>query len=69
MGLPGSTAIPRLVHILRHFMAVLPGDWVEGVALRTGERKKYKINGNLFPLYCFVSIFTLVQHSRRFSSS
>jgi len=34
--------------------AVLPGDWVEGVVLRTGERKKYKINGNLFPLYCFV---------------
>lgn len=24
---------------------VLPGDWVEGVTLRTGEKKKYKING------------------------
>ncbi|KII86809.1 hypothetical protein PLICRDRAFT_43470 [Plicaturopsis crispa FD-325 SS-3] len=23
---------------------VLPGDWVEGVTLRTGEKKKYKIN-------------------------
>lgn len=23
----------------------LPGDWVEGVQLRTGGRKKYKING------------------------
>jgi Delta14-sterol reductase len=24
---------------------VLPGDWVEGVTLRTGGKKKYKING------------------------
>ncbi|KAG1761186.1 ERG4/ERG24 ergosterol biosynthesis protein [Suillus occidentalis] len=24
--------------------AVLPGDWVEGVTMRTGEKKKYKIN-------------------------
>ena len=24
---------------------VLPGDWVEGVTMRTGEKKKYKING------------------------
>ncbi|KAH7927577.1 ERG4/ERG24 ergosterol biosynthesis protein [Leucogyrophana mollusca] len=24
--------------------AVLPGDWVEGVQMRTGEKKKYKIN-------------------------
>lgn len=26
--------------------AVLPGDWVEGVTMRTGEKKKYKINGS-----------------------
>jgi Delta14-sterol reductase len=25
--------------------AILPGDWIEGVELRTGEKKKYKING------------------------
>ncbi len=25
--------------------AILPGDQIEGVALRTGEKKKYKING------------------------
>ena len=24
--------------------AILPGDWIEGVTLRTGEKKKYKIN-------------------------
>jgi delta14-sterol reductase len=30
--------------------AVLPGDWVEGVVLRTGGRKKYKINGT--PIFC-----------------
>ena len=27
--------------------AVLPGDWVDGVTLRTGEKKKYKINGRI----------------------
>ena len=26
---------------------VLPGDWVEGVTLRTGVKIKYKINGEL----------------------
>lgn len=26
--------------------AVMPGDWIEGVILRTGEKKKYKINGS-----------------------
>ncbi|CCM01906.1 uncharacterized protein FIBRA_03977 [Fibroporia radiculosa] len=26
---------------------ILPGDWVEGVPLRTGGKKKYKINGKL----------------------
>jgi hypothetical protein len=26
--------------------AVLPGDWIEGVTMRTGEKKKYKINGS-----------------------
>jgi Delta14-sterol reductase len=25
--------------------AILPGDWIEGVTMRTGEKKKYKING------------------------
>lgn len=25
---------------------VLPGDWVEGVTLRTGQKLKYKINGS-----------------------
>ncbi|KAH7882772.1 ERG4/ERG24 ergosterol biosynthesis protein [Phlebopus sp. FC_14] len=29
--------------------AVLPGDWIEGVTLRTGEKKKYKINA--FPTF------------------
>lgn len=24
---------------------ILPGDYVEGVQLRTGDKKKYKING------------------------
>ena len=24
--------------------AILPGDWIDGVTLRTGEKKKYKIN-------------------------
>lgn len=24
---------------------VLPGDWLEGTTLRTGQKKKYKING------------------------
>lgn len=24
--------------------AILPGDWIEGVTMRTGEKKKYKIN-------------------------
>ncbi|KAJ7593301.1 ERG4/ERG24 ergosterol biosynthesis protein [Mycena floridula] len=28
---------------------VLPGDWVEGVTMRTGEKKKYKINA--FPTF------------------
>jgi len=26
--------------------AVVPGDWIEGVTMRTGEKKKYKINGS-----------------------
>jgi delta14-sterol reductase len=30
---------------------VLPGDWVLGVKLRTGERIKYKINGTL-QMFC-----------------
>lgn len=30
--------------------AVLPGDWVEGVLIRDGTRKKYKINGELLVL-------------------
>jgi delta14-sterol reductase len=30
--------------------AVLPGDWIEGVELRTGEKKKYKINGTPYLL-------------------
>jgi Ergosterol biosynthesis ERG4/ERG24 family len=25
--------------------AILPGDWVEGTTMRTGEKKSYKING------------------------
>lgn len=29
--------------------ALLPGDWVDGVTLRTGEKKKYKINA--FPTF------------------
>jgi hypothetical protein len=29
--------------------AVLPGDWVEGVTMRNGEKKKYKINGTILP--------------------
>lgn len=24
---------------------ILPGDWIEGIPTRTGEKKKYKING------------------------
>jgi hypothetical protein len=49
---------------------ILPGDWVEGVNLRTGGKKKYKINGELsriwsqpsshsssqpFPHFCLLS--------------
>jgi Delta14-sterol reductase len=35
--------------------AVLPGDWVDGVTLRTGEKKKYKINGICTPLFFALS--------------
>jgi delta14-sterol reductase len=41
--------------------AVLPGDRIEGTTLRTGEKKKYKINGmdsielNCIVLKCFFS--------------
>lgn len=32
--------------------AVLPGDWIEGVQIRDGKRKQYKINGAYVSLYC-----------------
>ena len=31
---------------------VLPGDWVEGVTLRTGDKIKYKINGGPHNFMC-----------------
>lgn len=31
---------------------VLPGDWVEGVTLRTGQKLKYKINGLSYDNKC-----------------
>jgi hypothetical protein len=39
-----------LIYVSWYFFCVLswhllPGDWVEGVALRTGQKLKYKING------------------------
>ena len=33
---------------------ILPGDWIEGVTMRTGEKKKYKINGTYF--YCIPAL-------------
>lgn len=30
---------------------VLPGDWIEGTAIRDGTKKKYKINGTCVTLY------------------
>jgi Delta14-sterol reductase len=35
---------------------VLPGDWVEGVTLRTGDKIKYKINGESHHLDTWANI-------------
>ena len=41
--------------------AVLPGDWIEGVTLRTGEKKKYKINAfSTFLLALGLSIGSII---------
>jgi hypothetical protein len=52
--------------------AVLPGDRVEGVTMRTGEKKKYKING-VFHHFCrearrlrLTSLFNLSAHPRSY---
>ncbi|KAG6813936.1 hypothetical protein H0H92_005190 [Tricholoma furcatifolium] len=37
---------------------VLPGDWVQGTTLRTGEKKSYKLNGTSFVLVT-VSLLTM----------
>lgn len=37
--------------------AILPGDWVDGTTLRTGDKKKYKINGTFSS--CLFSFFFL----------
>ncbi|KAG6821302.1 hypothetical protein H0H93_000163 [Arthromyces matolae] len=34
---------------------LLPGDWIQGTTLRTGERKSYKLNAQA--LYCYASSF------------
>jgi hypothetical protein len=47
---------------------VLPGDWVEGVTMRNGEKKKYKINGTIQPSRRMPSNAFAVQRSRRSSS-
>lgn len=31
--------------------AILPGDWIEGVTMRNGQKKKYKINGTRHRFY------------------
>lgn len=38
--------------------ALLPGDWIKGVTLRTGEKKDYKINGMFYDAFMFVPSFT-----------
>jgi hypothetical protein len=45
--------------------AVIPGDWVEGVVLRTGERKKYKINGKVHRTKFLTSVFIFGQRFQR----
>ena len=49
--------------------AIIPGDQVEGTTLRTGEKKRYKINGTTLNLnfYCIFIITYLPQHSQLFS--
>ena len=44
--------------------AILPGDWVNGVILRTGERKQYKINGTTSSLFVFFLLPDCLQPSR-----
>jgi len=38
---------------------LLPGDWIEGEKLRTGVRKKYKINGILYSLRTVFNLLIL----------
>ena len=53
---------------------MLPGDWVEGVTMRTGEKKKYKINGMLHILaityFCADKrvLYSFLYHAARFGS-
>ena len=38
---------------------VLPGDWVEGVTLRTGDKIQYKINGEAHQPDTWANVDTL----------
>ena len=48
--------------------AVLPGDWVEGVTMRNGQKKEYKINGTTFRINRALSTHSVPQRSQPFSS-
>jgi len=45
--------------------AVLPGDWVEGLPLRTGQKLKYKINGAFSPTNSHFLLFSSDVQPRR----
>lgn len=44
--------------------AILPGPTVEGVTLRTGRKKRYKINGEILPITCHGLLTTLMWAQR-----
>lgn len=48
--------------------AVLPGDWIEGVTMRNGQTKKYKINGTPHRFYPMKTSLTIVPFRAAFST-